>query len=415
MSTIIIGRPYIVNRKNHKVRLCSNIVFDNKKTRVLYYEVDEEYSQFLNYERSDCFILGLLHNCMNIKTNIKCEAPVSEQLLFQLRHYYIPVISEHMPNLSYIEIDAEGETESNTFSDGVATGNSGGVDSFYTIVKYLHEKEHYKLTHLLFNNISTEDDDDERIRRWFEKEEKEKRQIASDLGLKAINMYSKLYSFYDSHYIYNYYYAAQYISAPYALSKLIGKYYYSSSYSFSDFTIEPKKMTDGSNFDLFALECFSINSLKIYSAGGETGRIDKTIAIANNEVANKHLQVCAVEQNKQYNDTGITVKKLNCGCCRKCSRTITTLYSIGKLDKFDTVFDLTQFNSNRNKYIGRELASDLYEFANELTSYLKKNGKYSSRIAMWRMVYKVRYTMAKSRIMVEVYHRLIDKVKGKSK
>ena len=70
--------------------------------------------------------------------------------------------------------------------------------------------------------------------------------------------------FYQSHFIYNYYYAAQYISAPYALVKLIGKYYYSSSYSFSDFTINHKKMTDGSNFDLLALDCFSTRNLKIY-------------------------------------------------------------------------------------------------------------------------------------------------------
>lgn len=413
MSTIIISKPYIENKENGKVRLCSNIIYENKKSRVLYYEVDAEYAQYLNYEKVDCFVLGLLHNCMNTKMNIKCEAPVSEQLLFQLRNYYIPVISKHMSNLFYIEIEAEEISEINTLGSAVATGNSGGVDSFYTIVKYLNEKGSFKLTHLLFNNISTEDDDEERIRRWFEKEEKEKKQIANELGIKAIGMYSNLYSFYASHYIYNYYYAAQYISAPYALDKLIGKYYYSSSYAFSDFTIEPKKMTDGSNFDLLALDCFSTNILKVYSTGAETGRVDKTIAIAKNNVANRHLQVCAVEQNKQYNDAGVIVKKLNCGCCRKCSRTITTLYSIGQLEKFNLVFDLSHFNNNKDKFIGRELASDLYEFADELTNYLKKNKKYTTKITLWRLLYKIRYTLAKSNILVGLYHGLSGKGKKK--
>lgn len=413
MSTIIVNKPYVEEIKNGKVRLCSNIVCEDKNAKVLYYEVDSEYAQYLNCERGDCFVLGLLHKCMSEKVNIKCEVPVSEQLLFQLRNYYIPVISKHMPNLSYIEINSQSVSVPDTVGNAVATGNSGGVDSFYTIIKHLNEKGSFKLTHLLFNNISTEDDDSKRIRKWFDKEKKEKEQIAKEFGLKAISMYSNLYSFYESHYIYNYYYAAQYVSAPYVLAGLIGKYYYSSSYSFSDFTMNPKKMTDGSNFDLFALECFSISSLKIYSTGAETGRVDKTIAIATNDVVNRHLQVCAVEQNKQYNNLGIVVKKLNCGRCRKCSRTIATLYAIGGLDKFDAVFDLSQFNSNKDKFIGRELASDLYEFADELTSYLKKNRKYTIKITLWRMIYKIRYTLAKSNILVDLYHLLSGKGKNK--
>lgn len=405
---LIIGKPYIEELGNGRTRLCA-IITKGDASDVLYYEVEEEYSPYLTHQKADCFVLGLLHECMNEKFGIKCEAPVSEQLLYQLRNYYIPVISKNMPNLSRIEIDAEEDTTPNYSAYAVATGNSGGIDSFYTIVKHVNENGSFKLTHLLFSNISTEDDDDKRIRKWFAKEEIEKKKIASEFGLKAINIYTNLYTFYKSHFIYNYYYAAQYISAPYALSKLVGKYYYSSSYSFSDFTIDPLKMTDGSNFDLLALDCFSTTSLKIYSTGAETGRIDKTIVIAENQIVTNHLQVCAVEQNKQYNDSGVIVKKLNCGCCRKCSRTITTLYAIKQLDKFDAIFDLSLFNKNKNKYIGRELASDLYEFADELTAYLKNNGKYSLLILMWRLVYKGRYTFAKSKVIVKLYHELIGK------
>ena len=410
MATIKIGRPYIEKCLNKKTRLCSNIEYQDGKNKVLYYEVEDEYAKYLSYEKSDCFVLGLLHNCMNQKCDISCEAPVSEQLLFQLKNYYIPILSKNMPDLFFIEIDAEGVLSFDKSEGAVATGNSGGVDSFYTIVKHMNESGSYKLTHLLFNNISTEDDNEERIRQWFNKEEMEKKKIAEELGLKAISLYSNLYSFYESHFIYNYYYAAQYISAPYALDKLINKYYYSSSYSFTDFTINHKKMTDGSNFDL-ALDCFSTDRLKVYSTGAETGRIDKTMIISDNMVVNRHLQVCAVEQNKQYNESGVIVRKLNCGCCRKCARTITTLYAIGKLEKFHDIFELEQFNNDKDKYIGCELASDLYEFSNELTDYLRDNQRYTMRIIMWRCLYKIRYVIAKSKILVNLYHGIRRKGK----
>lgn len=414
MKKITIGKPYITKDVgNKRVKLCADIRYDKDYSQVLYYEVEEEYSNYLNLETSDCFVLGLLHACMNEQLNIKCEAPVTEQLLFQLRTYYIPVISKQMPDLYSIEIEAVGMPLMQDIGEAVATGNSGGVDSFYTIVKYLNEKGGYRLTHLLFNNISTEDDNDGRIRKWFEKEKREKAQIATEFGLKAISLYSNLYTFYKSHFIYNYYYAAQYISAPYSLSKLIGKYYYSSSYSFSDFTIDHKKMTDGSNFDLFALDCFSTSILKVYSTGAEVGRIDKTVAISDSNVANTHLQVCAVEQNKQYMDSNVVVNNLNCGRCRKCMRTVTTLYSVEKLEKFKTVFDLTAFDKNRDKYIGRELASDLYEFSDELKYYLKANGKYSFRIILWRFLFTIRYTIAKSKLLVKVYHAIIGSGKKK--
>lgn len=413
MARIKIGRPYIEKCLNKKTRLCSNIEYQDGKNKVLYYEVEDEYAKYLTYEKSDCFVLGLLHNCMNQKCDISCEAPVSEQLLYQLKNYYIPVVSKNMPDLFSIEIDSECISTFDKSEGAVATGNSGGVDSFYTIIKHMNESGTYKLTHLLFNNISTEDDKEERIRRWFSKEEKEKKNIAEELGLKAISLYSNLYSFYESHFIYNYYYAAQYISAPYALDKLIDKYYYSSSCSFSDFTINHKKMVSGSNFDLLSLECFSTDRMRVYSTGAETGRIDKTMVISDNIVANRHLQVCAVEQNKQYNESGVIVKKLNCGCCRKCARTITTLYAIGRLDKFKEIFELGDFNSDKNKYIGRELASDMYEFSDELSGYLKTNQRYTIRIMMWRGLYKVRYTIAKSKILVKLYHSILGKGKNK--
>lgn len=205
MELIKIGKPYILqNCENGRVRLCADIIDDSEKT--LYFEVDSEFKEFLVVENSDAFVLGLLHHAMNEGKNIACEIGVTGQLLFQLRNYYIPIISRNMPDLYSVKIYADSLATINNNEKGVVTGNSGGVDSFYTILKYNKEpNQEFKLTHLIFNNISTEDSDDSRIRKVFEKDILEKNAIAKEVGLVPVNLYSNLYAFYKSHFIYNYY------------------------------------------------------------------------------------------------------------------------------------------------------------------------------------------------------------------
>ena len=83
MKKIKIGKPYIENSHNDKVRLCSNIERNGDES-VLYYEVEREYRQFLNDDRCDAFVVGLINSCMFDGSDIVCDGVVTEQLLFQL-------------------------------------------------------------------------------------------------------------------------------------------------------------------------------------------------------------------------------------------------------------------------------------------------------------------------------------------
>lgn len=402
---IYIGQPYITT-EDEKAKLCADIT-ENKITRTLYYEVDKKYKEYLCYERSDAFVVGLIHHAMNVGKNIVCKGVVTEQLLFQMRNFYIPVISENMPDLQFITIEAEPTSKDLPTMKAVGTGNSGGIDSFYTILRYMKESNSYKLTHLVFNNISTEDDDENRIRQLFERDKIEKENVAKELGLEAVSMYSNLYSFYASHFIFNYYYAAQYTSAPYALAKLFSEYYYSSSYSIADFTVNHNKMSDGSNFDIFALSCLSTRNINFYSTGGDVGRIEKTLYVSDNETVQRHLQVCAVEQNKDYyGKDGKQLNKLNCGKCKKCKRTITTLYGLGVLDKYSETFDLSFFEANKAKFIGYQLAADLHEFTSEIRQMLKGNGVMPRYTKLWEFLWRIRFSLSKVKVLRDIYHKI---------
>lgn len=407
---IYIGKPYI-EIQNNKAKLCS-LIRENDTEKVLYYEVNEEYKDCLVDDRSDCFLLGLLYNAMNLGRNIVCESGVTEQLLFQLKTYFIPVVSSRMPDLKYIDIIAEPMCSLNTTGKAVGTGNSGGIDSFYTLIKYNKSLfGNFKLTHIIFNNLSTADRDDYRIRKLFERDKIEKQKIADELGLKQINLYTNLYSFYESQFIFNYYFTPQYASAIYALGKLFHIYYYSSGISVSDFCMDHKKIKDAAYYDTFTLDCVSTDFLKFYSAGSEVSRLEKTEYLACNDVVKNHLQVCAVEQSSYFYENNDTLlKRLNCGKCGKCLRTISTLYGLGCLNEYEDLFDLEYFKKNKTKFLALELANDAEAFLSEIIPLLKKKNLLplnSIILSYFIKIYKyLRNKISRIGILRRLYHNL---------
>lgn len=407
---IIINQPYIEKIESGKVRLCSQI--EGSLNDVLYYEVDEEYAQYLCDDRADAFLLGLLNGAMYQNEEIICQAEITSELLFQLKTFYVPVLAKNNPDLHNVRIQAQDAPAPGQPGTAVVTGNSGGVDSLYTILRFSRENVGAQgITHLLFNNISTADHDETRIRSLFDRDVKEKALIAEELGLGFVAMYSNLYSFYKKPGLFNMYYAAQYASAAYALSKLFGIFYFSSAYPVEEFSLSMSvvnKSHDSACYDLFSLFCLSSCHLHIISAGMEVNRNEKVAYIAKHSVAQKHLQVCSIEQ-----DAGVEVRfgKINCGVCHKCQRTILQLYANGQLDSFEDVFDLTAFNGNKGKYMGKGLAGDLPAFSRHIKKLLKSKNMLPKNEWIWETLYRFRYFLSKNKGLVRLYYKLMGKTR----
>jgi len=392
-----IGKPYIERLTNGKARLCSMITKGEEK-EVLYYEVDEEYEQYLNDDRCDCFVVGLLNSCMYNGEDIITEAPVSTQLLFQLRVYYIPVLADLFSDMNAITIEADLIDEDVPNLGAIGTGNSGGVDSTYTMLKYSRDVlDSYKLTHAMFTNISTNDTDDERIRALFEHDIPLKKEAAEYLGLKFISCYTNLYSFYKQPGIFNHYFAQQYCSAPMALGKLFKVYYFSSTFKVCDFSMDESFIVSSGRYDIYSLDTLSTNSLKFYSAGTEVDRMDKMDYITIFDYTKKYLQVCSIEQSFGGHNKG---DKLNCGYCSKCGRMIGLFYAQGILDDFKNIFDLSFFYKNKAKFIGRNVEADQGAFAQKVIQELKRNYKYPKGTNFYRLYYYIRYKLAKNKVIV---------------
>jgi hypothetical protein len=397
---IKIGKPYIKIVES-KALLCSLIEMP-QMSKVLFYEVSQKFADYFLVDRSDCFLLGLLHTAMFENYDIECEFPITEELFFQLTNFYIPVLSSNVRVMNSIHIYGKTIPSPIEKGAGVLTGNSGGVDSFYTIFKYTKEKyDNFGVTHLIFNNIYLENKNEERMRELFEVDCKEKLQIANETNLEFISLFTNLYEFYKFPGIFVKYFALQFASAAYCLAKLFKVYYFSSGIPVASFDLIKKSIVSGTSFDVFTVGCISTSFLKIYSAGTEADKIEKMDFICNMPITKKYLQVCGEQSEGCLRDN----KKLNCGLCGKCVRTISYLYAKNLLDEYESVFDLTYFYKNKAKFIGRTLAFSP-TFVKYVTSELKKNQKLPFGTTFWKIVYSLRFKITKNKFLVILYHRI---------
>ena len=197
MSKVItIGAPYIAHI-DEKVRLCSKVKKPSGDFE-LYYELPAEYEKYLCTERSDSFVLGILEYAMYLGLDIKCEAPMSESLHYQLCNYGMNILSDNLDCINRIKIDSTYTNEEIKSENAVGTGFSAGVDSFYTVLKHLEPDEgSFKLTHLLIANIgaftyaSTE-----KTSKLFYKQVETLMPAANELGLPLISVNSNYNDFY---------------------------------------------------------------------------------------------------------------------------------------------------------------------------------------------------------------------------
>ena len=213
---------------------------------------------------------------------------------------------------------------------GVGTGLSCGVDSFHAVLKHLNSGyPSQDLTHLatfevggvhgLYQNPAL-------VRqKIFERAEK----VSRELKLPLVKLKSNLQHVIWMDNLYHHTYRD--VMAVYAMQKLWKTYYYASSaYGFNYFTLKKCFSIDPAYFELLLLDCFSIEGLRLISAGGEGDRTDKIEFIADKPLAQKYLHVCIN-------------REINCGVCEKCLRTLLIIDAVNKLDNFREVFDIDAY------------------------------------------------------------------------
>ena len=195
----------------------------------------------------------------------------------------------------------------------VAQCFTGGVDSFYTLLREDHGVDVLFFVHgydvLLF--------DRERSRRVREA----LAAVAAELGLRAVHVRSNLREHPGFRWImWAYTHGAGLAAAGYAASAAMGRLVIPSSYSTG------RARPWGTHEQTDAL--WSLPERLAVEHGAAPTRLEKVTALVDEPLVHRYLRVCWKNVDAAW----------NCSACEKCVRTMVTISTVGDLSRFE-VFD----------------------------------------------------------------------------
>lgn len=233
----------------------------------VWFAVKEEYGRYLCHERSDAFVVGMLFYSMRLGLDIACEAPVSEEILFKLRTYFIPSISKNCEEMYPCAIEAKPAGEPLPNAGAVGTGISCGVDSLHAVFQQTGSpSKGMNLTHLVLNNVGAY----KPRSKQFIWQREHGRAFAKAYGLPFVETDSNI----CRTFVFNcrwFHFTNTYMNAFSALclQKLWGTFTIASGgWSFAFFSLSKILVDDSAVYDLLFLHAISTRRLQFLSGGG---------------------------------------------------------------------------------------------------------------------------------------------------
>lgn len=387
-----INKPKISMRKNsviYSVDVESS--FGRKK---LWFSMQSCFSELLT-NSSDAPLLALLIPAMANGEDIYIDGSISEKLFYNLSRQYQCLLRLVIPSVKPIKIyPNELLTNFSNQKGGVATGLSGGIDSYCTLGDhyFFDVTPSYKLTHLLFNNVGSHGVGREEL---FKIRSTEVKKIADCIGLPLITTNSNMDSFYSEKLGFPQTHTPRNVAVSLLLQGGISKFLYSSGVRFLDQFVGESKYMGYS--DSIALPLLSTEKIEAISVGGEYTRVEKTLRVAKIPISYETLDVCVRGDRNEKNER-------NCSYCEKCMRTLLTLEISGDIERYKDSFNLNTYRRLKSKYIADEVLKKSDPFVKEIKQFAKsKNFKFpviSSIYALFvvRFLRSARSMLIKKRI-----------------
>ena len=338
----------------------------------LWFATDIENGKFFCDEVADAFVLPMILRSVKSQQDIEVMAPMSEKLFYNLNDsvFYAVSKSALVKTSKYIGLDINGKewgipaikcsqlVKMDFHPFAVGTGCSLGVDSFAVLKSNLFDKEcpqSYKITHLtLFNAGAFGYTADDGAKESFFREVEKTKCFADKMQLPFVWIDSNIRSFYPEA---SFDWCHTYLNMGIVLSmqKLWSKYLYASGYSIEYFKLD---INDSASSEAFLLPRISTENTELISASTNMRRSDKVKYIIKDEIVRENLYVCLKEQqaNSPYHSIIDDRGFLNCGHCKKCKRTMLQLDVLGQTDEFKRIFDWSDWEKERIKYIAHVIA-----------------------------------------------------------
>lgn len=248
--------------------------------------------------------------CMEKGLSLPFGSNTSHRLLNNLVDLQ-DILTSWEPKLSRTNLPEEKPTSSNNIpSKGVATFFSGGLDSFYTLVKHKPEITHLIFVHGFDIALSNQ--------KLLTASSDNIKKIAEKFGIELIEVETNLGDVYKSIVKWQLAHGAALATIGHLLSNHLSKIYIPSSFTYSDL------FPWGTHPILDPL--WGSENLSFKNDGGEATRVEKSKLVATEDVALDTLRVCYKQVDGKY----------NCGKCEKCIRTLLNFTAIGSGDKLQT-------------------------------------------------------------------------------
>ncbi len=294
----------------------------------VFFEVPAEFGSFVLRDSADPFVPALLLPSMMAGEDLEIGPPVSARLLGRLPRAQDILVSWWRPHFRKIRVLASATRGPVERAGSTGALFSGGVDSFYTLLKSLRGEpgsDTRPISHLLFiRGLETPLEKAKGI----DASERRAGEVARAVGKKLLCCETNLRTHFcpdkgayqpavlDYEHHYN---GAALAATALALSRGLGCVLIPSSFSY----VEQTAWGSSALLD----EMWSTERMEVIHDGSECRRSDKlSTLVARDPLAQEHLRVCI--RNEGGPD--------NCGRCKKCVRTMLMLELIGELPRART-------------------------------------------------------------------------------
>jgi hypothetical protein len=300
-----------------RVRLTGKVQIADSEELDVWFEYADEFADFI-CESGDAFVPALLIASMYRAEKLDIEVPISYRLFSNIARLQDIYAQFHPEKLTKIQFTA-ARYEELAWSSNIYVGAffSLGVDSFYTLHKDMAGRlaDSPPISHLIYmTGLELP------LRRYNQNQEDAVKSTVSLVAKEAkkncifgsTNVRDALLNFGWGLYCYG----AGLASVALSLSERLGHVLINSTHPYT------YVIPWGSSpmFD----HLWSSEKVNIVHIGSEVGRAEKIYySLSNDALAMKYLRTCV------DNEGGVG----NCGCCYKCTRTMTSLYIAGKLGR----------------------------------------------------------------------------------
>jgi hypothetical protein len=345
-----------LKRADGVVRLVGDIESESGKRDATYFAFPEEYETFVSLT-GDPFAVAMLAPAMAAGESLTIVPEISRQLLLGL-HRVRDLMLAWFPEFHPIDIDAVSREPSPSRPAGrAATFFSGGIDSFYTLLKYRRQESlPAPLTHIIFmRGIETRLE----LVEAFDDSRRLSEEIAQREGVECIVGETNIRTTCRLHWEKRYF-GSGLAATALALAGGFDFVCVPSDYSYHD--IRPNGSSP------LIEERFSTEHLQLLVDGAEVSRAEKTGRILgwDRELVLKYLRVCTLNMGGAY----------NCGECYKCVRTAIAL-AISGINP-----EATNFRNRSTDHWERSARDDRQRFIRENQQYAHRMNADPKLVAM---------------------------------